>query len=76
MHGHPGVAGARSAPHQPQSARAQVPAGASGAAPGREHEALSRADIICGGSDEIPLGIIASRALGLPREPARGQDGA
>jgi len=42
--------------------------------PGREHEALSRADTICGGSDEIPLGIIASRALGLPREPARGQD--
>ncbi len=30
---------------------------------------FSRADTIYGGSDEIQLGIIASRALGLPREP-------
>ena len=36
---------------------------------------FSRADTIYGGSDEIQLGIIAARALGLPREPtpARGQ---
>jgi alkylation response protein AidB-like acyl-CoA dehydrogenase len=36
---------------------------------------FSRADTIYGGSDEIQLGIIASRALGLPREPtpARGR---
>ena len=31
---------------------------------------FSRADTIYGGSDEIQLGIIAGRALGLPREPA------
>ena len=126
MQGHPSVAGARSAPHQPQSAQVRVPAGTSGATrarvstrasgaapahaadlladltgdefrarirdwlsenltgrsarlrgagdPGREHEAFSRADTICGWSDEIQLGIVASRALGLPREPARGQD--
>jgi len=30
---------------------------------------FSRADTIYGGSDEIQLGIIAGRALGLPREP-------
>jgi hypothetical protein len=42
--------------------------------PSREHEAFSRAGSICGGSDEIQLGIVASRALGLPREPARDQD--
>ncbi len=35
---------------------------------------FSRAGTIYGGSDEIQLGIIASRALGLPREPAPGQD--
>jgi hypothetical protein len=29
---------------------------------------------IYGGSDEIQLRIVASRALGLPREPAPGQD--
>jgi alkylation response protein AidB-like acyl-CoA dehydrogenase len=31
---------------------------------------FSRADTIYGGSDEIQLGIIAGRALGLPREPS------
>lgn len=31
---------------------------------------FSRTDTIYGGSDEIQLGIIAARALGLPREPA------
>ncbi|HEX9063587.1 MAG TPA: acyl-CoA dehydrogenase family protein [Streptosporangiaceae bacterium] len=31
---------------------------------------FSRADTIYGGSDEIQLGIIAGRGLGLPREPA------
>ena len=34
---------------------------------------FSRADTIYGGSDEIQLGIIASRALGLAPEPARGR---
>jgi alkylation response protein AidB-like acyl-CoA dehydrogenase len=34
---------------------------------------FSRADTIYGGSDEIQLGIIAGRALGLPREPAPAQ---
>ena len=29
--------------------------------PGREHEALSRADTICGGSDEIPLAVSRKR---------------
>jgi len=33
---------------------------------------FSRTDTIYGGSDEIQLGIIASQALGLPREPAPG----
>jgi alkylation response protein AidB-like acyl-CoA dehydrogenase len=33
---------------------------------------FSRADTIYGGSDEIQLGIIAGRALGLVPEPARG----
>jgi alkylation response protein AidB-like acyl-CoA dehydrogenase len=32
---------------------------------------FSRADTIYGGSDEIQLGIIASRGLGLPPEPSR-----
>jgi len=32
---------------------------------------FSRADTIYGGSDEIQLGIIANRALGLSREPSR-----
>jgi alkylation response protein AidB-like acyl-CoA dehydrogenase len=35
---------------------------------------FSRADTIYGGSDEIQLGVIASRALGPRREPAPGQD--
>jgi alkylation response protein AidB-like acyl-CoA dehydrogenase len=35
---------------------------------------FSRADTIYGGSDEIQLGIVASRALGLPREPASARD--
>jgi alkylation response protein AidB-like acyl-CoA dehydrogenase len=35
---------------------------------------FSQADTIYSGSDEIQLGIIAGRALGLPREPAPGQD--
>ncbi len=35
---------------------------------------FSRPGTIYGGSDEIQLGIVASRALGLPREPASGQD--
>jgi alkylation response protein AidB-like acyl-CoA dehydrogenase len=34
---------------------------------------FSRADTIYGGSDEIQLGVIASRALGLAREPAPGR---
>ena len=37
---------------------------------------FSRADTIYGGSDEIQLGIIASRGLGLPREPAQAGAGA
>jgi alkylation response protein AidB-like acyl-CoA dehydrogenase len=34
---------------------------------------FSRTDTIYGGSDEIQLGIIAAKALGLPREPAPGR---
>jgi alkylation response protein AidB-like acyl-CoA dehydrogenase len=34
---------------------------------------FSRTDTIYGGSDEIQLGIIAARALGLARDPAPGQ---
>ncbi len=36
---------------------------------------FSRTDTIYGGSDEIQLGIIASQALGLPREPTPGRSG-
>jgi hypothetical protein len=83
MQGHPIIAGARSAPHEPLGEIAVDVQGPRTLLARGERDELnawlrvhlfSQADTICGGPDEIQLGIIASRALRLPCKPAPGQD--